>query len=64
MTITGTGLNGVTIVQLTFVDLVTITGVSSTSMTAVVPAGATSGPIYVENTYGSDFNFTGFTVTG
>lgn len=64
ITITGTGLNGVTIVQLTFVDLATITGVSSTSMTAVVPAGATSGPIYVENTYGSDFNFTGFTVTG
>jgi hypothetical protein len=63
ITITGTGLNGVTDVKLNFVDMTSVTGVSATSVTAVVPAGAGSGPIYIENSFGSDFNFAGFTVT-
>lgn len=63
ITITGTGLNGVTVVQLNFEDMASVTGVSPTSVTAVVQSGATSGPIYIENSYGADFNFAGFTVT-
>jgi hypothetical protein len=63
ITITGTGLNGVTVVRLNFEDMATVTGVSPTSVTAVVQSGATSGPIYIENSYGADFNFDGFTVT-
>jgi hypothetical protein len=63
ITITGTGLNGVTVVRLNFEDMTSVTGVSPTSVTAVVQSGATSGPIYIENSYGADFNFAGFTVT-
>jgi hypothetical protein len=63
ITITGTGLNGVTVVRLNFEDMASVTGVSPTSVTAVVQSGATSGPIYIENSYGADFNFDGFTVT-
>jgi hypothetical protein len=63
ITITGTGLNGVTVVRLNFEDMASVTGVSPTSVTAVVQSGATSGPIYIENSYGADFNFAGFTVT-
>jgi len=63
ITITGTGLNGVTVVRLNFEDMATVIGVSPTSVTAVVQSGATSGPIYIENSYGADFNFDGFTVT-
>jgi hypothetical protein len=63
ITITGTGLNGVTVVRLNFEDMATVIGVSPTSVTAVVQSGATSGPIYIENSYGADFNFAGFTVT-
>jgi hypothetical protein len=29
----------------------------------VIPAGATTGPIFVSNSLGSDFNSIGFTVT-
>ncbi len=61
--ITGVGLDGVTIVQLNFEDMASITGVSSTEITAVVQSGATTGPIYIQNSYGADFNFAGFTVT-
>jgi len=63
ITITGTGLNGVTVIRLNFEDMASVTGVSPTSVTAVVQSGATSGPIYIENSYGADFNFDGFTVT-
>lgn len=63
ITITGTGLNGVTVVRLNFEDMASVTGVSPTSVTAVVQSGGTSGPIYIENSYGADFNFAGFTVT-
>jgi hypothetical protein len=63
ITITGTGLNGVTVVRLNFEDMASVTGVSPTTVTAVVQSGATSGPIYIENSYGADFNFDGFTVT-
>jgi hypothetical protein len=63
ISITGTGLNGVTVVRLNFEDMASVTGVSPTSVTAVVQSGATSGPIYIENSYGADFNFAGFTVT-
>ena len=63
ITISGTGLNGVTVVRLNFEDMTSVTGVSPTSVTAVVQSGATSGPIYIENSYGADFNFAGFTVT-
>ena len=63
ITISGTGLNGVTVVRLNFEDMTSVTGVSPTSVTAVVQSGATSGPVYIENSYGADFNFAGFTVT-
>ena len=63
ITISGTGFNGVNVVQLNRVDMASFTGLSPTSISATIPGGATSGPIYVENEFGGDFFFSGFTVT-
>ena len=63
ITITGTGLNGVDVIKIGRRLLTSITGVSSTSMTAVIPSGATTGPIMVSNSFGGDFSPSGFTVT-
>ena len=62
VTITGVGLDGVTSVKIGRRALTSVTGVSSTSVTAVIPAGATSGPLVVTNSFGSDFASSNFTV--
>jgi hypothetical protein len=62
VTITGVGLDGVTSVKIGRRALASVTGVSSTSVTAVIPAGATSGPLVVTNSFGSDFSSSNFTV--
>jgi hypothetical protein len=53
MTITGVNLVGVTEVTFTGPVSVTPTAVSATSLKAVVPAGALSGPISVRNSAGT-----------
>lgn len=63
ITITGTGLNGVSSVRIGRRALTSVTGVSATSVTAVISAGATTGPIVLSNSFGSDFIASGFTVT-
>jgi hypothetical protein len=62
VTITGVGLDGVTSVKIGRRALTSVTGVSSTSLTGVIPAGATSGPLVVTNSFGSDFSSSIFTV--
>jgi len=63
VTVTGTGFDGVTSVKIGRKALITVNGVDSTTLTAVIPAGTTSGPIVVTNEYGSDFSDSNFTVT-
>ena len=63
ITISGTGFDGVTSVKIGRKALITVSGVNSTTLTAVIPAGTTSGPIVVTNEYGSDFSDSNFTVT-
>jgi hypothetical protein len=63
ITISGTGFDGVTSVKIGRKALITVIGVDSTTLTAVIPAGTTSGPIVVTNEYGSDFSDSNFTVT-
>jgi hypothetical protein len=63
VTVTGTGFDGVTSVKIGRKALITVNGVNSTTLTAVIPAGTTSGPIVVTNEYGSDFSDSNFTVT-
>ena len=63
VTITGTGMNGVDVIKIGRKALTSITGISSTSVSGVIPSGATTGPIFVSNSLGSDFNSIGFTVT-
>jgi hypothetical protein len=52
VTLTGTGFGGITTVRFNG-TLATFTAGTSTSMSTVVPAGATSGPISVTNSAGS-----------
>jgi len=63
VTITGTGMDGVDTIKIGRKNLTSVTGVSSTSVTGVIPAGATTGPIFVSNSLGSHFLASGFTVT-
>lgn len=63
ITITGTGFDGVTSVKIGRKVLTSVTGVNSTTLTAVIPSGTTSGPIVVTNEFGSDFSDSNFTVT-
>jgi uncharacterized repeat protein (TIGR02543 family) len=63
VTITGTGMNGVDVIKIGRRNLTSVTGVSETSVTGVIPAGASSGPIFVSNSLGSHFFPSGFTVT-
>jgi hypothetical protein len=63
VTITGVGLDGVTSVKIGRRALTSVRGDSSTSVTAVIPAGATSGPLVVTNSFGSDFSSSNFTVS-
>lgn len=50
VTITGTGFTGVNLVKFNNTNATTFTVVSSTTITAVVPVGATTGYIYVGKT--------------
>jgi mucin-19 len=63
VTITGTDLNGVDTVRIGLKNLTSIVGISPTSVTGVIPAGASSGPIFVSNSLGGGVLFSGFTVT-
>jgi hypothetical protein len=63
VTFTGTGFDGVNVIKIGRKDLTSVTGVNSTTVTGVIPAGAATGPIYMANSAGSDFNAGGFTVT-
>ena len=63
ITITGTGMNGVDVIKIGRKLLTSITGESSTSVSGVIPAGASSGPIFVSNSLGSHFVAVGFTIT-
>jgi hypothetical protein len=63
VTITGVGLDGVNSVRIGRRAMTSVTGVSSTSVTAFIPAGATSGPLVVANSFGNDVSASSFTVT-
>jgi hypothetical protein len=63
VTFTGTGFDGVNVIKIGRKDLTSVTGVNSTTVTGVIPVGAATGPIYMANSAGSDFNAGGFTVT-
>ena len=63
VTFTGTGFDGVNVLKIGRKDLTSVTGVNSNTVTGVIPAGAATGPIYMANSAGSDFNAGGFTVT-
>ena len=63
VTITGIGMDGVDVIKIGRRVLTSITGISSTSVSGVIPSGATTGPILVSNALGSHFVATGFTVT-
>jgi hypothetical protein len=64
ITINGSGFNTPTlIVEFNFYQVAsTVTVVSPTQLTVVVPVGATTGPIVVTNSYSSAFSGTDFTV--
>jgi hypothetical protein len=63
VTITGTGMTGVDVIKIGRRNLTSVTVIDATTVTGVIPAGATTGPIFVSNSAGSDFNPGGFTVT-
>ena len=63
VTITGTGMNGVDVIKIGRKNLTSVTGIDSTSVSGVIPVGATSGPILVSNSLGSHFVASGFAVT-
>jgi len=63
VTISGTFNSTVTGVRFNTSSLVTPTNPSTTGATAVVPAGATTGPIHVYTTAGQRTSATNFTVT-
>ena len=62
VTLNGTSLSGATSVSINGVAVISFTQVSSTTITFVVPAGATTGPVVVTTAVGSSAGFT-FTVT-
>jgi hypothetical protein len=63
VTVTGTGMDGVDVIKIGRKLLTSITGISSTSVSGIIPAGAVSGPIFVSNSLGGHFSADGFTVT-
>jgi hypothetical protein len=63
VTVTGTGMTGVDVIKIGRKNLTSVIVIDATTVTGVIPAGATSGPIFVSNSAGSDFNPGGFTVT-
>lgn len=63
VTITGVGLDGVTSGAVARQSLTAVTGISSTSVTAVIGAGSVSGPILLRNSLGVGRSAGSFTVT-
>jgi len=63
VTISGTGMDGVDTIRIGRKNLTSVTGISSTSVSGVIPVGAATGPILVSNSLGSHFDASGFTVT-
>jgi hypothetical protein len=63
VTITGTNLTGASAVTLNGVAVADFTVVDATTLTFVVPTGATSGPVGVTTTGGTATSATAFTVT-
>jgi hypothetical protein len=56
-------MDGVDTIRIGRKNLTSVTGISSTSVSGVIPVGATTGPIFVSNSLGSHFDASGFTVT-
>jgi hypothetical protein len=56
-------MDGVDVIKIGRKLLTSITGISSTSVSGIIPAGAVSGPIFVSNSLGGHFSADGFTVT-
>jgi hypothetical protein len=63
VTVTGTGMTGVDVIKIGRKNLTSVNVIDATTVTGVIPAGASTGPIFVSNSAGSDFNPGGFTVT-
>ena len=63
ITITGTNLGGVTAVRFNGVVASVFSGVSATSVTATVPAGASTGPISLTTANGTAVSSSNFTVS-
>ena len=64
ITITGTNFTGVTGVRFNLTNATQFTIISATQIQATVPAGATTGRIYVSTPGGTAGSLTNFTVTG
>jgi hypothetical protein len=62
VTITGVGLDGVTSGAIGRQGLSAVTGISSTSVTAVIAAGSVSGPILLRNSLGVGRSANSFTI--
>lgn len=64
VTFTGTNFNGVDVIKIGRKILTSITVINSTTVTGVIPAGASTGPILISNADGPGVLESGFTVTG
>jgi hypothetical protein len=56
-------MTGVDVIKIGRRNLTSVTVINATTVTGVIPAGATTGPIFISNSAGSDFSAGGFTVT-
>ena len=63
VTFTGTNFNGVDVIKIGRKILTSITVINSTTVTGVIPAGASTGPILISNADGPGVLESGFTVT-
>jgi hypothetical protein len=63
VTVTGTGMTGVDVIKIGRKNLTSVTVIDATTATGVIPAGATTGPIFISNSAGGDFDDVGYTVT-
>jgi hypothetical protein len=56
-------MDGVNVIKIGRKNLTSVIGISSTSVSGIIPAGATSGPILVQNPLGSHYLPMIFTLT-